>query len=239
VRNNLRRGADWIKLMATGGGTTRTSHPTHAGFTLEELRIAVDEAHTMGKPVATHAHGGTGLLRAVEAGVDSVEHGFYLDETPQVAAEMAGNGIAFVATLGLVLPNRATDEDPRPVWYQRRLDEMREHAAPSAALVRDAGALIAAGQDGDHGNMALEAECLVEIGMSPAEALTAITLNGALVCGLEGKVGTLEPGKLADVVMLGSDPLGDIGAALRDVRAVYLEGARVDLAIPERELVEA
>lgn len=225
VRRNLMRGADWIKLMATGGGTTSASHPTHAGFTAEELRVAVDEAHTMGKPVAVHAHGGIGLRRAVEAGVDTVEHGFYLDETPELADEMRERGIALVATLGLVLPKRSGAEDPRPEWYQRRLDEMREHARRSAAIALAAGLTIAAGQDGDHGNMALEAECLVEIGMTPLQALGALTREGAKVCRVDDRLGTLEPGKVADIVALGADPLsGDIGAALRDVRAVWMAG---------------
>lgn len=227
VRHNLRRGADWIKLMATGGGTTRTSHPTHPGFALEELRVAVEEAHAMGKPVATHAHGGVGLARAIEAGVDTVEHFFYLDETPELIDEMRARDVAAVATLGLVLPERSGADDPRPEWYQRRLDDMRGHARRSAELASASGLLIAAGQDGDHGNMALEAECLVDVGLSPMEALVAVTRNGAQVCRLDDQIGTLELGKAADVVVLGSDPLGDIGAALRDVCAVYLDGALV------------
>jgi imidazolonepropionase-like amidohydrolase len=228
VRHNLLRGADWIKLMATGGGTTSTSHPTHAGFTAEELQVAVDEAHTMGKPVAVHAHGGIGLRRAVEAGVDTVEHGFYLDDTPEVADAMLERGIALVSTLGLVLPERSEADDPRPVWYQRRLDEMRGHARRSAEIALERGLTIAAGQDGDHGNMALEAACLVEVGMTPLQALSAITLEGARVCRIDDEVGTLTAGKVADIVALGADPLsGDIAAAMRDVRAVWQDGVVV------------
>jgi imidazolonepropionase-like amidohydrolase len=217
VRTNIRAGADWIKLFATGGGSTA---PLTCFFSLEEIRTAIAEAHEAGKKVAAHAMGGKVIRQLVEAGVDSIEHGGYLtDEDVQLIRERG---------VWLVFTNS---------WYFHDAYIQRFPFGDSRAIAREqvqkaynAGLKIAVGADCFHydHSLAWEIELLVRCGVSPKDALLMATKNGAELCGLQDKIGTLEAGKQADIILVAGNPLADI-RALREIRLVIKAGKIYDL----------
>lgn len=234
AREQIKAGADTVKLMATGGAATPGQDVMASQLTLEELAAAVNAAHAMGRTVATHCHGTGGIRNSLLAGVDSIEHGTYLDE--ETAAMMVERGTAIVFTLGVARP----DPDKVPPGQQAEYERLErifaavtERTRESIRIARDKGVLVGSGTDAG-GNalaphdfsMVRELECLVDGGYSPLEALTIATRNNARILRWENDLGTLEPGKLADFVILKADPLADVGNA-RQVEAVYKGGIRV------------
>jgi imidazolonepropionase-like amidohydrolase len=212
VRENIKYGADLIKVCATGGVLSMNSDVQSPQLTQAELDALVDEAHARGRKVAAHAHGTEGAKRAVKAGVDSIEHGSFLDD--ETLSLMKQKGTWFVPTLmafqgvkermdkGLLPPEVV----PKVQAVAGRVrDVMRRALARGVriALGTDAGVFA-------HGRNAGEFRLLVEAGMTPAQALRTGTLATAQLLGVEGRLGTLEPGKLADVVAVPGDPLQDI-----------------------------
>ena len=210
VRTMVRAGADAIKCATTGGVSSRSGHgPKDAAFTRDEMRVLVDEAHALGRKVMCHALGGPGLRLALEAGVDSIEHGCYLAEEPELIAMMAERGIVLTPTL-LVYVHHC--ESPAP-HVRARARALHARHLESVQMALAAGVKISAGTDaGGHGHPvnARELECLVQAGMSPMQALQAATGLAAECLGWERDVGTVQAGRFADLVAVDGDPLRDI-----------------------------
>jgi imidazolonepropionase-like amidohydrolase len=229
LRTLVRAGADVIKCATTGGASGRASHgPKDPAFNADELAALVDEAHALGRRVMCHALGGPGLRAAVAAGVDSIEHGCYLDEDPELIPMMAERGTFWVPTLTVYAFHRAS-----PTAHVRdRARALHEHHVASLERAVRAGVRIVAGTDaGGHGHPpnAAELQHLVEAGLPPMQALQAATGLAAQCLGLEGELGTLEKGKRADLVAVDGDPLPDI-RLLQDpgrVRLVVKDGVVV------------
>jgi imidazolonepropionase-like amidohydrolase len=218
VRAMVRAGADAIKCATTGGASSRPGHgPRDAAFTLEEMRVLVDEAHAHGRKVMCHALGGPGLRVALEAGVDSIEHGCYLAEEPELLAMMAERKIFLTPTLLVYVYHR---ESAAPHVRKRARDLYARHL-DTVRMALEAGVKITAGTDaGGHGHPvnARELECLVEAGLSPMQALQAATEVAAECLGWERSLGTVQAGRLADLVAVDGDPLRQIGLLQRPER---------------------
>jgi len=227
VRTMIRAGADVIKCATTGGASSRAGHgPKDSAFTLDEMRALCDEAHTQGRKVMCHALGGSGLRLALEAGVDSVEHGCYLDEDPELIPMMAEHGTVFTPTL-LVYEYHSESKAPH---VRERSRALREHHRESIRRALAAGVKVVAGTDaGGHGHPpnAGELPLLVAAGLTPMQAIQAATGWAAECVGLEREIGTLEKGKRADVVVVDGDALADL-KALADparIRLVVKDGS--------------
>jgi imidazolonepropionase-like amidohydrolase len=210
VRRVVRAGADVIKCATTGGASSRPGHgPYDGAFNLDEIQALVEEAHALDRRVICHALGGRGLRIAVEAGVDSIDHGCYLDQEPELLDRMAQKDIFFVPTFAVYDFHR---KSPQP-HVRERARELEEHHVASLRLALAAGVKIAAGTDaGGHGHPpnAIEIACLVRAGMGPLQALRAATGWAAECIGRGDDLGTVEKGKLADLVVVAGDPLANV-----------------------------
>jgi len=210
VRAMVRAGADVIKCATTGGASSRAGHgPKDIAFTRDEMRALVEESHALGRRVMCHALGGPGLRMAIEAGVDSIEHGCYLDEEPELLAMMAERNIFFVPTFTVYVFHR---ERPVPHIQGRGRDLLPHHIA-SLQQALAAGVKIVAGTDaGGHQHCinARELQYLMEAGMTPMQAIQAATGWAAECLGLDQEIGTITPGKAADLLVLNGNPLQDI-----------------------------
>jgi imidazolonepropionase-like amidohydrolase len=210
-----------IKCATTGGASSRPGHgPRDGAFNLDEMQALVDEAHALDRRVMCHALGGRGLDVAIEAGVDSIEHGCYLDEDPRHLERMAERGIFFVPTLLVYEYHR---KSPQP-HVRERAQALLEHHVTSIKRALEIGVKVVAGTDaGGHGHPANagELECLVKSGMTPMQALLAATGWAAECLGRQDELGTVQPDKLADLVVVAADPLTDI-AVLRDPTSIAL-----------------
>jgi imidazolonepropionase-like amidohydrolase len=207
VREQLRRGADYIKVMATGARSVEREDPEPAQMTQEEIDAVVDEAHRIGLRVAAHAEGLAGTRMAIEAGVDTIEHGFSLHRVPDLLDRMAERGTVLVPTLTTFhdLAERfAADFAPTLVAQAER---QRDEAYRTLTAARDAGVVLAMGFDsGPPGSSALELIRMIDGGLTPSEAIVAATAGSASALGL-GDRGTIEAGKVADVLVVDGDPL--------------------------------
>jgi imidazolonepropionase-like amidohydrolase len=221
VREVLRAGADVVKIATTGGVSSPKIEPRRPIFTREEVEAIVDEAHMAGVPVACHALGGPGVLMAVTAGVDTIEHGGWLDAA--CVKEMAARGTWYVPTFSVYRWHGTRGS----AFKQERARAMREHHLRSFALAVEAGVRIAVGTDAGaygYGDTGLELELMVEAGLSPLQAIEAGTRRSAECLGLAATVGTLEAGKAADLLVLDGDPLQDIGVLRRpEQRALVMQ----------------
>ncbi len=219
VRELVRVGADFIKVFQTGFG--RPLHKSKdIAYSREELDALVSESHNHGRKVASHAVGGAGLRMSIEAGVDTIEHGSYLNQDPDLLNMMAGEGIFFVPTFTVFNLHR-TQGNPTA---QEESRDFRQGHVESMQLALKAGVKVVAGTDAGgwgHGNNAEELECLVAAGMTPMQALVAGTGWASECCGLEKDVGTVERGKFADLVLVNGDPLSDI-TVLQDKNRIKL-----------------
>ena len=219
VREVCRDGADFIKIMASGGISTAGSTVMAPEFTDDEFVAVIDEAHRRGRKIAAHGHGGPGVASAVRAGVDSIEHGLFL--TDDDVALMVRHGTYLVVTAGSFVVIR---DDPGVPQFQKDKvgNALTDHLA-MLGRTRQAGLKIAVGTDENHGALWFEMQTLCDVGYEPMESICAATVNGADLLGLSDTVGTIEPGKVADVIAIGGDPTVDI-AAVKDVRAVMKAG---------------
>src|SRR5215470_9709684 len=223
VRTMVRAGADVIKCATTGGASSRKGHgPKDAAFTLEEMRALVDEAHALGRKVMCHALGGPGLRVALEAGVDSIEHGCYLAEDPELIPMMVEKGIVFVPTLLVYEFHR---DSPSP-HVKARARALQAHHVEAVQRALEAGVKIVAGTDaGGHGHPpnAGELPLLAAAGLAPMQALRAATGWAAECLGIDRELGTVEKEKLADLVVVDGDPLADL-RILTDLARIRIVG---------------
>lgn len=225
VRENIGAGADLIKLFVTGGGTYHTRpKPLQEYYTFEEIRAAVEVAHSFGKRVAVHAQGGPGTVWAIEAGVDTIDHGHLLSDDE--VALMAKKGTALVATVAIHLYPHV-DWTALPFVMEWR-EQIQKVAGENIRKAKKYGVQFTMGTDAMHGLMWFEVACAVHrAGLTPMEAITAATKTAAEICGLGAVTGTLEAGKWADLIAVASDPLDNI-EALSDVRFVMKQGHEYD-----------
>jgi imidazolonepropionase-like amidohydrolase len=210
VRRNIKYGADLIKIGASGGVLSKGDDPQASQYTLEEMQAIVADAHRLGRKVAAHAHGAQAILWASEAGVDSIEHGSYIND--EDIAMMKKHGTYLVPTAYLVDWMRANMK--LPAFYQQKMTDVGNAMKANHKRAIAAGVKIAMGTDAavyPHGLNAHELDVYVnQYGMTPLEALKTTTLNAADLMGWTDKVGSLEPGKWADVIAVSGDPLKDI-----------------------------
>ena len=210
VREMARSGADVIKFATTGGASSRPGHgPLDIEYTPEETRALVAESNSLGRKTMCHAVGGPGLRMCIEAGTNSVEHGCYLGEDPDLLKMMADNGIFFVPTFE-VYEFHSTVSAPHMKARAQALMDIHKDSMHQALA---AGVKVVAGTDAGgfvHGDNAREVELLVEKGMSNMQAIQATTGWAAECVGLEHEIGTISAGKFADLLILDGDPLKDI-----------------------------
>ncbi len=223
VRQNIKYGADLIKICATGGVLSKGDDPQASQFTLEEMQAIVADAHRLGRKVAAHAHGAQGILWATEAGVDSIEHGSYIND--EAIAEMKKRGTYLVPTL--YLEDWMVENGHLPPYSHQKMIDVSAVAKNNIRHAIQAGVKIAMGTDAavyPHGLNAHELDVYVnQMGMSPLAALQTATLNAADLMGWSAKTGTLEPGKWADIIAVDKNPLDDI-RILQDVKFVMKGG---------------
>jgi imidazolonepropionase-like amidohydrolase len=210
TRYEIKYGADVIKIMATEGGSEGDNLVNETQFTLEEMKAIVEEAHRYGKKVAAHAHGADGIKTATRAGVDSIEHGTFLDD----------EGVRLMKERGTwLVPTGAVEELPSEKNLAEH-PERRERAELFARASREgfrkavaAGLKIAMGSDSSvlpHGKNALEISWLARNGLAPLEAIRAATLYASQLLGWEDRVGSVAPGKFADLVAVRGNPLENV-----------------------------
>jgi imidazolonepropionase-like amidohydrolase len=229
VREQIRDGADYIKFMATGARSVEREDPEPAQMTVDEVVAVVEEAHRIGYRVAAHAEGLAGTRIAIEAGVDTIEHGLALHRAPELLDAMAERGIVLVPTLSTFhdLAERfAADFAPKLVEQARR---QTDEAARTLMAAGDAGVILAMGYDsGPPGASANELVRLADGGLGAAAAIRAATSGSAAALGLSD-VGTIEPGHVADLLVVDGDPL--------ERPAILLEPDRVHLVIQAGRVV--
>src|SRR6202522_1870738 len=212
VRENIKYGSDLIKICATGGGLSKGDDPQASQYTLEEMKAIVADAHRLGRKVAAHAHGAQGILWASEAGVDSIEHGSYIDDAG--IAEMKKNGTYLVPTLYLgdwFLENAAANHVPD--FYLAKAKAVMPIGRKNIAHAFASGVKVAFGTDAavyPHGMNAHEFAVMVKLGLTPLQAIQAATINAADLLGWSGKVGSFDSGAWADIVAVDGDPLKDV-----------------------------
>jgi len=226
IRENLAMGADLIKLFMTGGVSSERTGTRWYGYSTHEVEVAVEEAHRNNKPVAVHAHGGPGVKICIEAGVDSIEHGKLCE--PEDLAEMRRRGTWLVTNNAVSgHPDGIEKGDAHSAAIMAKLRESREKSRENFKAVLDSGVKWALGTDSMHGLLWWEMAKVVEWGATPQDALLAVTRRAAEAIGMEDQVGTLEPGKLADVVSVDGNPLQDV-ACLERARLILQGGQRRD-----------
>jgi imidazolonepropionase-like amidohydrolase len=212
VRNQIKYGADVIKFMASGGVLSLTDPVDNVQLTQEEMNAIVSEAHAWSRKVATHCHGDRAAKMAIAAGVDSIEHGTFLQD--DTLLEMKKRHVYLVPTLSAgYWESKHIDTLPPPIAVKARaaqaqIGQMIQHAikiGTPIAMGTDAGV-------GPHGKNAIEFWLMTQNGMPPAQALIAGTANGADLLGIAQQTGTLQPGKAADIVAVPGNPLADIEA---------------------------
>ena len=210
VRETIKYGADVIKICATGGVLSKGDDPQASQYTLEEMKAIAADAHRLGRKVAAHAHGSQGILWATEAGIDSIEHGSYMNDEDIAAMKQQGN--YFVPTAYLVDWMQANGH--LPPFYAQKMKDVSAVEKANAKRAIAAGVKVALGTDAavyPHGLNARELDVYVnQFGMTPLAGLQTATLNAADLMGWTDKVGSLEAGKWADVIAVKGDPLKDV-----------------------------
>ena len=227
ARQQIAAGADWIKIFgSTGSGEDVTGFQT---VTYEEMKAAVDVTRALGKRIAIHSYGPTGVRDAVRAGADSIEHGADLDDA--TIAEMARKKIYFVPTID---HNRYYFDNAERFRYQpgakERLTNYIERNLESTRRAIKAGVQVVMGSDAIFdmfGQNTRELEWFVKAGMTPAQALASATTTAARMMGMEKEIGSVAPGFYADIVAVEGDPLKDVGVIVNNVRWVMKDGAVV------------
>ena len=231
VREEIKAGASCIKLMASGGVYGHAEEPGSPQLTVEEMRSGVEEAHKAGRKAAAHAYSVEAINNALEAGVDSVEHGSFLDR--ETIERMREQGTYLVPTMSVYAA--MAEKGPglgSPEYITRKTAEVLEASGEALRLALEAGVPVAAGTDcgapgHPHGTLPEELRLMVEAGATPQQALRFGTSAAAELLGLGDEVGVLEPGKRADLLAVAGDPTLDI-QSLREVRLVLRDGVVVN-----------
>jgi imidazolonepropionase-like amidohydrolase len=225
TREIIKYGADLIKVCATGGVLSKGDDPNASQYTLEEMKAIVADAHRLGRKVAAHAHGAQGVIWASEAGVDSVEHGHLMNDA--AIASLKKNGTYLVPTLYLLDWQRENAAKANlPEFARAKMEMVSQVGKANIKKAIEAGVKIGMGTDAavyPHGLNAHELAVYVELGMTPLEAIRTATINDADLLGWAAKIGTLEPGKWADIIAVDGDPLRDI-TLLQHVKFVMKGG---------------
>ncbi len=231
AREQLKAGADLIKIMATGGVMTKGVEPGSPQLSMEEMAAAIEETHKAGKKAATHAQGTQGIKNAVLAGIDSVEHGIFLDD--EVIQLMVERGTYLVPTLvapyfivknGIEagIPKHAVDKANYVMDYHRESFKKAHKAGVKIAMGTDAGTPFNL-----HDKAPYELKLMVECGMSPMEAVVSSTRGSADLLGILDNYGTLEEGKYADFIILNENPIDNLDT-LFEIDEVYKLGKKVE-----------
>ncbi len=236
AREQIKAGADLVKLMATGGSATPGQDIHASQLTVAEISAVTEVAHMMGRTVAAHCHGTGGIRNCMLGGVDSIEHGTYLNE--ETADMMVERGASLVLTVGVgnpdlqsyaLSPVQQADAERRKPMIEQGVKQIRK----TIALARSKGVFLGCGTDAG-GNplaphnfaMARELELLVENDLTALEAISIGTRNNAKILRWDEEIGTVDAGKYADLLLLNSSPLADI-RNLRDIAAVFKGGRKV------------
>jgi len=230
VREQIRAGADFVKVMTTGARSNELEDPDPLQLTAEELAAVTDEAHRMGLRVCAHAEGLDGCAAAIKHSADTIEHGMYLHRRPDLLRAMAAVGQVLVPTLSgyyemaglgdVIDPSQAQATSQMPAMLAELAQHNLAEGAATMRAARQAGVKIAVGSDVSLGT-GLEIQRMVHHGLTPAEALTAATKTAAEALGLAEHIGTVEEGKLADLVIIDGDPLAEPGL-LADLDRIWL-----------------
>jgi imidazolonepropionase-like amidohydrolase len=224
VREQLRHGADFIKLMTTGARSVELEDPDPAQMTRAEIAALVDESHRLGYRVAAHAEGLAGTEIAVEEGIDTIEHGMYLNQRPDLLERMAAQGQVLVPTLSCFYAVAGLDDGGAAAdTWSPLLVELAQHNLEQAdrtlRAAREAGVAIALGHDWNpFYDSAIEFERMIHHGLTAAEAIVAATATAAAALGLGDELGTVQPGRVADLIVVDGDPLSDPGVLRRRER---------------------
>jgi imidazolonepropionase-like amidohydrolase len=227
VREQIKAGADVIKLFATGGVMTPGVEPNAAQLTLDEVRAAIEEARKAGRRTAAHAQGTDGIANCLEGGITTIEHGIFLTEA--LCQRMARDGVALVPTL--IAPHAIAAGGVAsgiPDFAVRKSLAVRDRHTESFRMAVRLGVAIAAGTDAGtplnpHGTMVPELELMVKAGLPPLEAVRAATATAARVLGLEHETGRVAPGLAADLLAVAGNPAERV-QALDEVRLVMARG---------------
>lgn len=219
VRAQAKAGADFIKIIITGGATTLGSHLSAGCMTEQEIDAAIDEAHRLGKPIAAHAYGGRVATHAIQAGIDSIEHGTFL--TDDDLDQMAQRGTFLVSTAGVM----RAGGDPTRVrpFMAHQFARVNEAYVQLLRRARERDIRVVVGNDTHHAHLDDELAILCEAGYTPTEALTAATSRAAELCQIADITGSIEVGKSADIIAVRGNPLEDI-TVIREVVLVMKRG---------------
>lgn len=232
VRENVKYGADVIKICATGGVLSKGDDPQASQYTREEMQAIVTDAHRLGRKVAAHAHGAQGILWATEAGVDSIEHGSYIDDASIKAMKKNGTYLVPTAYLADWVPLNMR----LPDFYQKKMIDVSAALKANHKKAIAAGVKVALGTDSavyPHGLNAHEVDVYVnQYGMSPLAGIQTGTVNAADLMGWTDRTGTLEAGKWADIIAVDGDPLKDV-RILQHVSFVMKSGVVYKNEIPK------
>ena len=227
IRKQVRRGVDVIKIATTGGVNSRIGAGLGRQLFDDEVKALVDTAHLYGKKVAVHAHGDNGVNIALAAGADSIEHGTMLtDESIKLFKAAGAYYVPTLSTVNGYLERLAANPNAYPPDVLAKVQWRIGVTGKSLAKAYPAGVKIAFGTDAGvskHGRNADEFELMVKHGMPASAAIQAATMNAATLLGVEKEVGSLEPGKAADVIAVAGDPITDI-TTLKSVRFVMKDG---------------
>ncbi len=228
VREQIHAGSDFVKIMATGGVMTPGVNPEDAHYSAEEMAAGIGEASRFHKHTASHAQGRDGILNAVRGGIDSIEHGIFMDDT--CVEEMLTHGTFLVPTIAALRNILANADNGIPAYAVEKAQRVSEDHRKSIKMFHKAGGKIAMGTDAGtpfnlHGENALELEYMVEMGLSPSEALIAGTSNAADLVR-EAERGRIKEGAFADLLLVDGNPTQDITMAARKAnhRAVIKNG---------------
>src|SRR4051794_9500292 len=212
IRAQVKYGVDVIKIMSTGGVLSKGDQPGAPQYTLEELRVAAETAHMAGRKIAAHAHGAQGIKNAIEAGIDSIEHASLVDdEGIRMAKE---HGTYFV--MDIYNDDYILNEAPKFGLTKEKYDKEKalgQLQRDNFAKAHKAGVKMAFGTDAGvypHGDNAKQFFYTVKYGMTPAEAIQAATVNAATLIGRDKDVGSIAPGKFADIIAVAGDPLTNV-----------------------------